>query len=59
MNNDLISREALKKAIFEHCRSEEEILNHFWYDENLIAIIDNAPTVDIRNNGGLAVSEGR
>ena len=45
MNNDLISREALKKAISEHCRSETECLNHFWYDENIISLIDNAPTV--------------
>ena len=45
MNNDLISREALKKAITEHCRSEAECLNHFWYDENIVALIDNAPTV--------------
>lgn len=42
---DLISREALKKAITEHCRNETECLNHFWYDENIIALIDNAPTV--------------
>lgn len=46
MNNDLISREALKKALFEHCRSEEENFYHFWSDENLIALIDNAPTVE-------------
>lgn len=44
-SGDLISREALKKAIFEHCRSETECLNHFWYDENIIAIIDNAQAV--------------
>lgn len=43
----LIDAEALKKAISEHCRSEKECLNHFWYDENIIALIDNAPTVDI------------
>ena len=42
---DLISRSALKEAITEHCRSEAENLNHFWYDENIIKLIDNAPTV--------------
>lgn len=46
-SGDCVSREALKKAIFEHCRSETECLNHFWYDENIIAIIDNAQTVDL------------
>ena len=48
-SGDLISREALKEAITEHCRSETECLNHFWYDENIIAIIDNAPTVPLLN----------
>lgn len=42
----LIDADALIKAIFEHCRSEKECLNHFWYDENIIALIDNAPTVE-------------
>ena len=37
---------ALKKAITEGCRSETECLNHLWYDENLVALIDNAPTVE-------------
>lgn len=41
----LIDADALKKAITEHCRSEAECLNHFWYDENIVALIDNAPTV--------------
>lgn len=45
MNNDLISREALKKAILGHCRSEIEAINHFWYDDTIISLIDNAPTV--------------
>lgn len=58
MNNDLISREALKKAIFEHCRSEEENFYHFWFDENLIALIDNAPTVDIKDQIAGAYNEG-
>lgn len=42
----LIDADALKKAITEHCRSEMECLNHFWYDENIIALLDNAPTVE-------------
>ncbi len=46
MNNDLISRKALKKAILEHCRSEIEAINHFWYDDTIISLIDNAPSVD-------------
>lgn len=37
----LIDADALKKAITEHCRSEVECLNHFWYDENIVALIDN------------------
>ncbi len=45
MNNDLISRSALKKAILEHCRSEIEAINHFWYDDTIISLINNAPTV--------------
>lgn len=57
MNNDLISRKALKKAIFEHCRSETENINHFLYDENLIALIDNAPTVSDRYGEGYAQGE--
>ena len=59
MNNDLISREALKKAIFEHCRSEEENFYHFWFDENLIALIDNAPTVDMNTELSVAYLKGR
>ena len=43
---DLISRSALKKAILEHCRSEIEAINHFWYDDTIISLINNAPSVD-------------
>lgn len=42
-----IDADALKNAILEHCRSEKENLNHFWYDENIIKLIDNAPTVEL------------
>ena len=42
----LIDADALLKTIFEHCRSEKEIINHFWYDENIIGIIANAPTIE-------------
>ena len=43
--SDLISRSALIKAICEQCRSEKECINHFWYDENIISLITNAPAV--------------
>lgn len=42
----LIDADALKKAILGHCRSEIEATNHFWYDDTIIALIDNAPTVE-------------
>ena len=42
-----IDADAFKKALFEHCSSKEENLHHFWFDENLIVLIDNVPTVDI------------
>lgn len=44
---DLISRSALKKAIFEYCRNEKEILYHYLYYKNIITLIDNAPTVAV------------
>ena len=44
MNNDLISREALKKAI-EQIREDYVNDNFFWI--KLFNIIDNAPTVEI------------
>ena len=43
MNNDLISREALKKAI-EQIREDYIEDNFFWL--KLFKIIENAPTVD-------------
>ena len=43
----IIDADALINAIFDHCRSESEIKNHFFYDENIIAIIFNAPTVEL------------
>ena len=47
----LIDADALEKAITEHCRSEVECLNHLWYDENIIALIENAPTIEKRPQG--------
>lgn len=44
MNNDLISREALKKAILEH-RNDYVDDNCFW--TKLFNLIENAPTVPI------------
>ena len=52
-----IDAEALIKAITKHCRSEVECLNHFWYDENIVALIDNAPIVS--NWGKWVISEIR
>ena len=51
MNNDLISRSELKKAILKHCRSEIEAINHFWYDDTIITLIENAPSVEERPQG--------
>ena len=42
----IIDADALINAIFDHCRSESEIKNHFFYDENIISIIYNAPTLE-------------
>ena len=44
----LIDADTLIKAITEHYRSEVECLNHLWYDENIIALIENAPTIEER-----------
>ena len=41
----LIDADELIKAMSEHGRSETEVINCFWYDENIIALICNAPTV--------------
>ena len=46
MNNDLISRSALKEAFLNHSCTEFEIKNKCRADENVIALIDNAPTVE-------------
>ena len=44
MNNDLISREALKKA-FEDCAGECACCIHNTNDFNYCGLIDNAPTI--------------
>ena len=44
MNNDLISREALKKA-FEHLASDD-YESPLWYESTVFRVIDNAPTVE-------------
>ena len=45
MNNDLISRSALKEAFLNHSCTEFEIKNKCRTDENVLALIDNALTV--------------
>jgi len=50
MNNDLISREALKKAIEEY--------KYCGFYDKLIEIIDNAPTVDTTEQEENAYNEG-
>ena len=49
MNNDLISREALKKEIAEfHQKEKERLHNSLWESIGLNALnklIDNAPTI--------------
>ena len=50
MNNDLISREALKKALKEY--------KYCGFYDKVIEIIDNAPTVDIKDEIAGAYNEG-
>lgn len=54
MNNDLISREALKKALNEMFDTVEVVL----FDD-IIATIDNAPTVDMNTELSVAYLKGR
>lgn len=49
VKGDLISREALIRAFLNHNRTEFEIKNHCRTDENVIALIQNAPTVEYQN----------
>ena len=51
MNNDLISRSALIKSYFNHCRTDFENENCCMANENVFNIIYNAPTVDERPRG--------
>lgn len=58
MNNDLISREALKKAI---CIDEPISIDETWeqlYDA-VVNAIDNAPTVDMNTELSVAYLKGR
>ena len=50
MNNDLISREALKNALKEY--------KYCGFYDKVIEIIDNAPTVDIKDEIAGAYNEG-
>lgn len=50
MNNDLISREALKKALRSECRKCKNIYM-FECLTHLLNITDNAPTVEERPTG--------
>ena len=59
MSNDLISREALKKAFLNHSCTEFEIKNMCRTDEHVIALIDNAPTVDMSTELSVAYLKGR
>ena len=47
MNNDLISREALKKAIDDYAEKRQDTL--LWQSD-IEEIIDNAPTVELDEN---------
>lgn len=42
----LIDADALIKNYFDRCRTEFEVINHCISDENVVHIIQNAPTVD-------------
>ena len=59
MNNDLISREALKKAIEKYrnlnCVSTSTIIGV----RNVMYLIDNAPTVDMNTELSVAYLKGR
>lgn len=41
----LIDADALIKNYFDRCRTEFEVINHCISDENVVHIIQNAPTV--------------
>ena len=47
----LIDADKLIKSYLDHCRTEFEIKNCCMADENVINIIDNAPTVEERPQG--------
>lgn len=51
----LIDADALKKTILGHCRSEIEAINHFWYDDTIITLIDTAPAVTDRTEEVLSL----
>ncbi len=60
MNNDLISREALKKAIKEDLADGDNSVNLEYCNamETALDIIDNAPTVNIKDQIAGAYNEG-
>lgn len=47
----LIDADALIKNYFDRCRTEFEVINHCISDENVVHIIQNAPTVEERPTG--------
>lgn len=47
----LIDADKLIQAMSEYGRSETEVKNCFWYAENIISLIVNAPTIEERKQG--------
>lgn len=52
MNNDLISRTALISSFLNRQRSENEIKNHTISGEDVIAMIQNAPSFEEKRHQG-------
>lgn len=56
MDNDLISRSALKET-FENLASDD-YNEPIWYQQTVFETIDNAPTVEIRDNFDIGYVQG-
>jgi len=57
MNNDLISRSALKEVLKE-CAYSYDGVNTWIMKDEVLGIIDNAPTVEVRDNFDIGYVQG-
>jgi len=57
MNNDLISRSALKEVLKE-CAYSYDGVNTWIMKDEVLGMIDNAPTVEIRDNFDIGYVQG-